>query len=93
MNTEDREPIEVDGKPIDYDGLPVSLRDGMRRYLIEKIAPGDFLTAVLQNDFRGAVLRADELTYLVLPEIARWLHWHAPSESYGSVDKFMEWLK
>jgi large subunit ribosomal protein L9 len=38
---------------------------GLRRYIENGIGPGDFLWAVLTNDLRGAIERADEYAALL----------------------------
>ena len=45
---------------VDYSGIPVPyMVDSLRDYIQEGELPGDFLTAVLQNDLSKAVDRAD----------------------------------
>ena len=85
-------PVEVDGKPVDYAGLPANLRDGMCRYIEEHVHPGDTLVAVLSNDLMGTVLHmwADDLRDL--PEIVRWIHWHAPHDCHDSLKRVRVWL-
>lgn len=83
----------VDGKAIDYTDLPSHLRPGLKRYLEDGILPGDFLRAVIRNDLREAVLRADKDSLVALPQIVRWFIWNTPPESYGNVEKMEDWSR
>jgi len=52
---------------------------------------GGFLTALLENDLCGAVLRADPRNTACLDEWVRFLINHAPSNAWGSPDKVRDW--
>ena len=82
----------VDGKPMDYSYLPEHMQDGARNYFERQIPPGGFLTAVLTNDLRGAIERADHINIDRLVDWVQWLTWHAPRGSWGSPDAFKQWL-
>jgi hypothetical protein len=77
---------------IDYSELPEHMRDGMRRYLEKGIEPGGFLLAVLENDFMGAVTRADPVNLHRLLDYVHWLYHHAPPASYGNRQKVRDWI-
>lgn len=85
-------PVLVDGNPIHYVGLPVHLREGMRRYLEERVRPGNTLMAILCNDLMGAVLRISIENMVDLPEIIRWVHWNSPHDCHGSRERVTAWL-
>lgn len=51
----------------DYAIFPDLMQGAIRRYVENNIKPGDFLTAVLCNDLRTAVIRADETNLKLLP--------------------------
>jgi hypothetical protein len=65
----------------------------MKRYVDEKVPPGDFLTAVIQNNLMEAIGRADEEALLHLRDIVAWFYNEAPSTCWGSPEKMKEWLK
>ena len=67
-----------------YETLPKGLQGGMQRYLEQGLAPGSFLTAVLENNLFDAVMRADSTNLSFLPDIVKWLHWEVPMECNGS---------
>lgn len=77
-----------------YDRLPTErLAGAMRRYIEDRIQPGHFLTAVLNNDLRGACARADDDHRGRLFDIVSWLYNEAPSQCWGSPEKVGEWLR
>ena len=65
-------------------GVPNHLHDGLVRYLVYGIRPGHFLTAVLENDLRAAVIRADAESRAALCEVVTFLHTEAPMFASGS---------
>ena len=78
---------------IPYENLPERLQPGMRRYVEDGGDVGSFLTAVLSNDLRNALLRADETNLELLLVIIRWLHNEAPDYCWGSVEAVKTWKK
>jgi hypothetical protein len=80
------------GGPADWKLIPQRMRGAMHRYLQHGIAPGHFLTAVLSNDLREAVSRADEENMLILHDYIRFLYNYAPNGSWGSKQCFDNWL-
>lgn len=77
---------------VEYDILPKHMRDGAKRYIEDRIAPGGFMTAVLENNFVEAVGRADATNKLHLENWAHWLMWQCPSKAWGSPLKVKTWL-
>lgn len=77
-----------------YDkGLPSRMWGGMARYLFEGVPPGHFLTAVIENDLREAVARADEENRTLLYEYVLFLYNDCPSGCWGSQAKVTDWLE
>ena len=74
-----------------YSKLPVGLQDGMQRYVEHGILPGDFLTAVLENNLSTAVFRADDNNIKLIPEIVKWIFNEIPQHSWGSPIVVEEW--
>ena len=81
----------VDGEPIDYSGLPENYRETVARYFKGHCDPGTGWRAILSNDL-NAVLICDAETAASLPKILIWLHNHAPSHAYGSVERVLDWM-
>lgn len=77
----------------DYDKLPESLRGGMRRYMENGVETGGFLKAVLENDLKAAVSRADVFNQSQIANIVGWLFNEAPVNSWGSPVDVIKWMK
>lgn len=72
--------------------MPDHMKDAMKNYLEHGISPGGFLTAVLCNDLKEAVGRADSTNLAALPNIVSYCYNEIPSTSWGSPEKFEAWL-
>ena len=73
--------------------IPVHMHGAMERYIQNGILPGSFLEAVLSNNLRDAVARADDINRDALPDYVRFLYNHAPSFCWGSPEAVEEWCK
>jgi hypothetical protein len=63
--------------------VPEHTQGGIRRYFEDRIPPGDFLIAVIENDLKGAFARADETNKAALESILQWFRWHPPAGTWG----------
>jgi hypothetical protein len=77
---------------VHYRLLPVSLQEGMRRYIEFGIRPGSFLCAVLENDLNAAVVRADYDNMLSLSRVMMFMRSEAPTDAWGSRAAVEAWL-
>ena len=75
----------------DY-GIPDYMHDGIARYYEDRIPPGGFLTAVINNDLREACARADDTNRHRLFAYMMWFYNHAPIGSWGHANAVDEWL-
>lgn len=73
------------------EGLPERFYQAFGNYL-EGVPTGSFLQAVLENDLREAVMRADADSYASLREIVSFVHNCMPTKCCGSYDTVSEWL-
>ena len=73
-------------------GIPDRMRGSIVRYTDNEIPPGDFLTAVINNDLKEAVGRADDQNMLLLPNYIRWFYNYAPSGCWGFPGAMEEWI-
>lgn len=64
----------------------------LRRYIDQRIIPGQFLQAVLSNDLCDACGRADDENMANLPAFAAYLYNEAPSACWGSPEKVAAWV-
>ena len=85
-------PIFVDHDDINYSGLPMHMRGAARDYLEHHVLPGEFLTAVLQNDLVGAFGQADSTNTTAMKLWAIWLYNECPNNAWGSPEKVKAWI-
>lgn len=76
----------------DYDQIPAHMRGAIERYIIERLKPGDFLTAVICNDLSETVARADSENRRLIPIYVRWFYNYAPGLCWGTKAKMNAWL-
>ena len=72
--------------------IPAYMLGGLERYLTDGIDPGDFLQAVIDNDFVRACGRADEENLANLPAYADFLYNHTPASAWGSRKARLDWM-
>ncbi len=77
---------------IDYSALPEHMQSGAQLYIEEGIEPGRFLTAVICNDLKETIGRADHINRLCLFEIVSFFYNEAPAPCQGSPEKMKAWM-
>ncbi len=75
-----------------YELIPEHMHGALKRYIEDGILPGGFLTAVLQNNLKEAIGRADHLNMDQLPNYVRFLYNFAPGPCWGSPEKVAAWV-
>lgn len=78
---------------INYDLCPERYLKDFRNYIEGHIPTGDCYKAILANNLRDAVARADEQTRSDLRRILIFLENEAPSTCWGTREKVDAWLK
>ena len=73
--------------------IPDRMMEGLKRWIDHGIKPGSFMLAVLTNDLRGAIERADDENLANLPAYLGYLYNEAPGGCWGSVEKVADWAK
>jgi hypothetical protein len=73
------------------DNVPQDIIDSLNRWRDHGIQPGGFLTAVLRNDLKGAVNRADENNMHIIPDIVFVLYNDYPSAMSGYEEVMRDW--
>ena len=73
--------------------IPSYMEYGLRAYINEGAIPGGFLLAVLENDLKGAINRADSSNLKNLVAYSYFLYNDAPADCYGSPEKVAAWAK
>lgn len=71
--------------------VPPHMRDCFILWIEKGIYPGSFGTAVIENDLKGAVGRADNINRECLHSIVAWFYNYAPAGCWGSVENVKDW--
>lgn len=71
--------------------IPERMTPALERWIERGQLPGEFLQAVLRNDLREAVGRADPENLAALPAYVGYLYNEAPAGCYGSPEKMAAW--
>ena len=72
--------------------LPTYMLAPTTRYVVDHLPPGDFLTAIICNDLRGALTRADSTNRTVLSEWVCLFTYSTPAICWGSRENFQAWI-
>jgi hypothetical protein len=73
--------------------IPHRMMSSILNYVNWGIPPGDFLTAVICNDLKEAVGRADDENLRNIPAYVAYFYNEAPSPCWGSEKKMRAWIK
>jgi hypothetical protein len=72
--------------------IPERMMPGIKRYIEERIQPGRFLTAVICNNLKVAVMYADEENVRNLPAYVAYFYNETPSTCWGSEEEMKAWI-
>jgi hypothetical protein len=75
-----------------YADIPAHMQETIKRYVIEKVRPGDFLSAIIKNDLRGAIGHADSENLPLIKLYVQWFYNRAPAVCAGSEAAMTNWL-
>lgn len=70
----------------------IEFLNALDRYVEERVPPGDFLLAVLENNLKESVARATENGQRNLIPLVHFLYNAMPMNIWGSKDKVAAWL-
>ena len=65
----------------------------LERYLNHGIMPGSFMTAVIENNLKEALGRADAYNTLHLGNIVGYVYNHVPANAWGSAEKVADYIR
>ena len=77
-------------------GIPQYMHGAIIRFYENGIAPGPFLTALINNDLKGTISHADDTNRRRIHSYIMWFHNEVPGGSWGyagAVDKWIESFK
>jgi len=78
-------------REVNYDKVPAPhMVEGVRHWIEDGLC-GDFLRAVVNNDLREAVARADGTNVRLIREWVSFFYNEAPSDCWGSPEKAAVW--
>lgn len=86
-------PTYTAGHPADWSLIPERMIGGLRRYIERGIPPGHFLSALLSNDLKQTLERADEVNTRAIADYVRFLYNYAPVQCWGSRERFEAWIE
>lgn len=75
------------------EAIPNYMLGGVFRYLIVGVPPGDFLTAVISNNLKEAIARADDTNVFKLADYVRLFYNSAPTGAWGSPQNMKAWVE
>lgn len=67
--------------------------ESLKAYITDKRYLGSFLEAIVSNDLKESVARADDVNITLIPDFVKWLYNNAPIGSWGSKANYVNWLK
>lgn len=70
-----------------------STMQSISMYVMDGIEPGGFVRAVLENDLKGAIARADSENLRDIKDIVSHVYWNIPHQCQGSQKKVEEWIE
>ena len=73
--------------------IPERMKAGILRYIEHGIVPGSFLTAVIQNNLKEAMMYADDENLENLPAYVDYFYNECPLACWGSPKTMEEWAK
>ena len=74
-----------------YD-MPELIRQAIDNYVKHHRPTGSFTRAVLENDLREAIARADVFSMAAIKDIVMYCHWEITGDCWGSPKKVEAWL-
>ncbi len=83
-------PHLADSNHLNWGRIPHYMREGMIRYLLDGIPPGDFMAMVINNDLMGAIVHADQNNAKLLWDYGNFLSNYAPVGSFGYPEAVMD---
>lgn len=75
------------------ESCPQNIKESLRRYVEVGCPTGSFLEAVLENNLREAIGRADYMNLVALPHIVAYCYSEIPNVCWGSPTRVEAWLE
>ena len=78
---------------MDYSSVRPDVIESIMSYVHDRVPPGDFLEAVLENDLKESFERADDDNIRSMFEIVQFVYNEIPARCWGSPEKVKRWLR
>jgi len=72
---------------------PLPIRAAIDRFVRDRLRPGGFVNAILENDLLEAINRADSANLFLIPHIVAYMAEHVPASARGSEAWVNDWLQ
>lgn len=72
--------------------VPSHTMEDLHAYIEQRCPVGEFLYAVLSNNLKESIARADPKNMQNIPAIVGFIYNYAPEQCWGSEEKVKEWL-
>jgi len=72
--------------------IPVYMREPLKAYVNDHRQPGNFLTEIICNNLKEAVMYADDVNIQNIPAYVNYFYNHAPHDCWGSKEKMKAWV-
>ncbi|NDD53226.1 hypothetical protein EBZ39_05025 [bacterium] len=76
-----------------YSLIPERMQDAIKRYVIDRVKPGSFLTAVITNNLRRAFDYADDENVKLIGLYVQWFTDFPPALCWGDEQSMNKWLR
>jgi hypothetical protein len=73
--------------------IPIRMYPGIIKWIQDGVKPGHFLMAIVENDLKESINRADDENVIRLQAYIKFLYNCAPGGCWGSKEKVEEWAK
>ncbi len=84
--------FDLDRAMKSWPGVPASVLMSLKLYTEQRLGPGAFLRAILENDLRGAVEHSNSREGANLYAIVSVVYWFVPHVAWGSRQRVHDWL-
>lgn len=74
-------------------GIPRCVAGPLAKYIADRAHPGEFVASIACNDLLGAVLVSNMKQEQSIGVVVRFMRDFAPYESFGSKEKFKNWMQ
>lgn len=75
-----------------YAQFPEHMKETISKYVEHGVPVGGFLEAVITDNLRDAVFKADSSNLPLLRDYLLFFRWETPPQCHGSVENYKNWI-